>query len=79
MSYFQALTRLGDSMVLTSSMDPSCELRALRASGADNGKANRTPSAWMILPVVFALWQILFQVVLLACITFCARKWVTCA
>ena len=66
-------------MVLTSSMDPSCELRALRASGADNGKANRTPSAWMISLAVFALRQILFQVVFLAWISFGAQKWVTYA
>jgi hypothetical protein len=53
---------------------PSCKGSLLRASGADDGNATRTPSAWMIsLLSWFALRQIVFSV----WATLNEQKWAT--
>src|ERR1017187_3377506 len=52
----------------------SRKLSALRACGADDGTANRTPSAWMISLVVFLAQR---QIVFFVWVTFGERKWVT--
>ncbi len=55
---------------------PCCDMRALRAFGADDGRTTRTPSAWMILLAQFlALWQIVFFV----WVSLSERKWVILA
>jgi hypothetical protein len=48
------------------------ELSRLRACGADNGTANRTPSAWMISLAVFLAHG---QIVFFVWVTFGERKW----
>jgi hypothetical protein len=51
----------------------SCDLSALRAFGADDGKAPRTPLAWMIsLVSLLALRQIVF----LVWVSLTEQKWV---
>jgi hypothetical protein len=50
----------------------SRKLSALRACGADDGTANRTPSAWMISLVVFLAQR---QIVFFVWVTFGERKW----
>jgi len=48
------------------------ELNRLRACGADDGTANRTPSAWMISLVIFLAQR---QIVFFVWVTFGERKW----
>jgi len=48
------------------------ELNRLRACGADDGTANRTPSAWMISPIIFLAQR---QIVFFVWVTFGERKW----
>jgi hypothetical protein len=47
-------------------------LSRLRACGADDGQANRTPSAWMISPAIFFAQR---QIVFFVWVTFGERKW----
>jgi len=55
---------------------PSHALNTLSASGADDGRANRTPSAWMkLLASPLALGQIVFFV----WVTLSEHKWVILA
>jgi len=48
------------------------ELSRLRACGADDGTANRTPSAWMISLAIFLAQR---QIVFFVWVTFGERKW----
>jgi hypothetical protein len=48
------------------------ELRRLRAFGADDGTAIRTPSAWMISLAIFLAQR---QIVFFVWVTFGERKW----
>src|SRR5712691_9938498 len=57
----------------------SRKLNALRACGADDGTATRTPSAWMISPLLLATGKILLQIVFLVWVTLNEQKWVTLA
>jgi hypothetical protein len=54
----------------------SCKLRALHACGEDDGTANRTPSAWMIMRVLLHAGKILFQIVFSVWVTLSEHKWV---
>jgi len=56
-----------------------CKLRALRACGADDGTANRTPSAWMIMRELLPVGKILFQIVFSVWVTLTEQNWVTFA
>ena len=49
------------------------------APPADDGTANRTPSAWMISSLILARGQILFRIVFSVWVAFGERKWVTFA
>jgi len=71
-----ALPALVRVLVFIGARMPSHALSTLRASGADDGRANRTPSAWMIsLASPLALGQIVFFV----WVTLSEHKWVILA
>ncbi len=63
-------------IVFTCARMSSREPNTLRACGADDGTANRTPSAWMISLARFLAQR---QIVFLVWVSFSEQKWVTFA